>query len=146
VAVAARARIEELVHARVADRGVGRERQIVATGDAGGDAEAALAQRGQRRRVDALDARGRGRLGAQGRLEADERVGLPLHLDEHATRLVAHEAVEAQTHRQTLHEGAKPHSLHDAPDGEASAGIARVSGRPHPLVPYGKHSQLVEAA
>jgi hypothetical protein len=68
-------------------------------------------ERGQRRR-----------LGRQPGEHGGDRRAVALDLDHHAAPVVAHEAVEPQFGRQSVHEGPEADALHDALDAD-----------PHPL-------------
>ena len=69
----------------------------------------------------AFDPRQRRRTSRQLVKELVEQTILAFDLDQHATRLILHEAVKTKTRGQTEHEGAEPDPLHDPIDGDRSA-------------------------
>ena len=116
IAVAAVCGIEQLVQAVVAGGQIrGNQRGLLGVVIVG-EADVERAEPFQRHllEVDFLDLCGRRGVHVQLGDELVQQVRLALGMDEHTFNSIEHPAVELVLLRQTIHEGAKAHPLHDA--------------------------------
>ena len=122
--MAAVARVEELAHACVARRRVGRHSgQRRRPRRARDHAKVALPAGRYGDHLDRIDVRERGRLTPKRSGEAGNDIEVvALHLDEHALRVVAHEPAETTTARDAVDRRAKADALHRS---------ANADGAPH---------------
>ena len=115
VAIAAVLLVEQLAHAGVARRRVGRDRRFdrLARG-ALFDDKIALPRRHEFRALDALDQRQRRRFGCERGAKFFDRPRAALQFDRHAARGVADEAAEGISPGKPIDERPKPDALHRA--------------------------------
>ena len=127
VAMTAVGRIEQLVEAGGAHRGVGRDAGAHHAVPALDDAETRRRRLRDRRRLDLRDARQRRRLAAQPLDQRGDRSLRAGHIDLHAIAVVEHAAIELQLGRQPVDERPEAHALHQSAHADAT-GLRRAAG------------------
>src|SRR5690606_10276680 len=133
-------RVAELAQAGVAGgRGPGHEGAPLPRRLAAHDREAGAASRGEFPGGDAFDGGQAGRTRAQVVQEPPDRAGRPLHLDEHAGRVVADQPGQPERGREAVHERAESDALHGPFDADADPDV-------HPVILAGQSQRERKAS